>query len=132
MFYLPLPPSGKIRYEELRDVLIKLNGTVPTQEEVNSLLAFFDTDKSGYICFAEFVMGFVESSVETGEQGNRLKLHDLLEQLKQELPLDLRGLDADYVEKLREGFRAIDEDKSGMFFFCFFFGGVEKKKKRIP
>eukprot|EP01061_Rhynchopus_euleeides_P001970 TRINITY_DN11499_c0_g1_i1.p1 TRINITY_DN11499_c0_g1~~TRINITY_DN11499_c0_g1_i1.p1 ORF type:complete len:674 (+),score=167.35 TRINITY_DN11499_c0_g1_i1:129-2150(+) len=112
---IDIDKSGKIRYEELRDVLIKLNGTVPTQEEVRSLLSFFDRDKSGYICFTEFAMGFVESSVESADSvGHRLRLQDLLEQLKQELPFDLRGLDSDYIENLREGFRAIDEDKSGV------------------
>ena len=96
-------------------MLIKLNQTVPTKEEVKSLLTFFDKDQSGTICFREFVLGYAESSVEASSgMGVRMRLKDLLDQLKSRLQFDMRSLDTEYITRLREAFQNIDEDKTGM------------------
>eukprot|EP01059_Diplonema_ambulator_P015306 TRINITY_DN26406_c0_g1_i1.p1 TRINITY_DN26406_c0_g1~~TRINITY_DN26406_c0_g1_i1.p1 ORF type:complete len:705 (+),score=264.17 TRINITY_DN26406_c0_g1_i1:59-2116(+) len=118
--------SGVIKEEELRDVLIKLNNIsgeewIPTQEDVQTLLSFFMTQESEEragekgITFSEFVAGYVEKNVETAcPLGERLKLQDLLEHLGEAPTLDLMSFDHEYIEKLREAFRQIDEDQTGV------------------
>eukprot|EP00755_Sulcionema_specki_P013746 Sspe_Gene.54826::Locus_30210_Transcript_1_1_Confidence_1.000_Length_2140::g.54826::m.54826/K07198/PRKAA, AMPK; 5'-AMP-activated protein kinase, catalytic alpha subunit len=110
--------SGYIRPEELRDVLIKLNNTgsdtawIPSHDEVQELLKFFDTAGNGIISFSEFVVGYVEKKVETAHSlGQRLKLKDLIAHLG---TFDLGSFETEYVNQMREAFNHIDEDKSGV------------------
>eukprot|EP01065_Artemidia_motanka_P035542 TRINITY_DN43446_c0_g1_i1.p1 TRINITY_DN43446_c0_g1~~TRINITY_DN43446_c0_g1_i1.p1 ORF type:complete len:694 (+),score=169.40 TRINITY_DN43446_c0_g1_i1:144-2225(+) len=120
--------SGFIKHEELRDVLIKVASAqdgaaageawVPSHEDVQGLIRFFDTAGDGRISFQEFVVGFVEKEVEHNHTlGTRFGLRDLIDKLSHHGVLSYDPRDEtmkEYIETFREAFNDIDEDKTGV------------------
>eukprot|EP00755_Sulcionema_specki_P034193 Sspe_Gene.20952::Locus_7763_Transcript_1_1_Confidence_1.000_Length_2323::g.20952::m.20952 len=113
--------QGTITEDELRDVLITLNNPpnsrrgstwLPSQEEVRELLFFFNDGRARQVSWDQFVKGYVKKELEFRHAlGPRLKLEDLVQLLSTKRSHEM---DTEYLQHLREAFKQIDEDGSGV------------------